>query len=343
MRRSASAPAVGERRVLLGYAALERRDRLAGGDELDHDPVALPLGRGGVLLNLTHQLTERRALALLVAGGGAQLLDLARELVALVADGPQALQLVLELLVGGFQAAVREPQAREFLLELRPRWLRRRRSLGASGRKLGLECGDAVGLRRGGAQRRDLRFELRDPVGLGRPQRSELLLQRFERVRSGPCLQHCDEVAKLLDLDAQVALGARPAAPPAPARRRQLDDEAAADLELRAHDVAAVGVPVKRRPPRLVGLGDLGAGHALTAPARVDRQRRAPDPAAAHAVPAADDLEPVVRCPLEALELEGDLPDRRHQLCSPASGWSGFSRDVLERATGVPDSVGGGR
>ena len=75
----------------------------------------------------------------------------------------------------------------------------------------------------------------------------------------------------------------------------------------------------------------LAAGQALAAPAGVDGQRRPRDPAAAHAVPAADDLEPVVGGPLEALELERDLTDRRHQLGSPASGGSGEQRRARAR------------
>ncbi len=305
------------------------RDRLAGGDELDGEPVALRLGRGRVLLDLADQLAERGALAFLIADGGAQLLELAGELVALVADGPQA------------------PPARPRAARGPPSGCRGR----AAGRRVPAPA-PGLGARPRGP--RPLRVPPRARPRAPRRGRSPQRARPPAATRSPPAAPRappgvgraCSAVTRLRSsstwmrrsLSALAAL-----APTAATRRRQLDDEAAPDLELGAQDVAAIGVPVERRAPGLVGLGDLRAGDALATPAGVDGQRRAPDPAAAHAVPAADDLEPVVRCPLEALELEGDLPDRRHQLCSPASGGSGFSSDVLERATGAPVSVGGGR
>ena len=193
----------------------------------------------------------------------------------------------------------------------------------------GLDLLQPAGVRRLRAQRREFRAQ---PL--------ELLGRRRGRALG---LQVGDPPPQLVDLGPQLALGERGAAPPATARRRQLDDEAAADLQLRARDLAALAVPIEGRAPRLAGFRDLGADQALTAPAGLDGQRRTPDPAAAHPVPVAHDLEPVVGRPLEALELEEDLPDLRHQLFSPASGSSGCSSDVLDRATGAPDSVGGGR
>ena len=127
-----------------------------------------------------------------------------------------------------------------------------------------------------------------------------------------------DRRAELLELRSQFALGRGPAAAAAPARRRELDDERAADLELGTRDVVAR--PRERGGPGLLGL--LAAGQALAAPAGVDGQRRTRDPPPAHAVPAADHLEAVVGRPLEPLELERNVTDRGHQLSLSASGGS---------------------
>src|SRR6185436_1597662 len=56
----------------------------------------------------------------------------------------------------------------------------------------------------------------------------------------------------------------------------------------------------------------------------------------------ADHLEAVVGRPLEPLELERNVTDRGHQLSLSASGGS-LSSEALERWTGAPVSVGGGR
>src|SRR5206468_10341232 len=108
----------------------------------------------------------------------------------------------------------------------------------------------------------------------------------------------------------------------APARRRQLYDEAAADLQLGAGDVL-LAVPDERRAPRLVAAGaQPAAGQRVephATPAGVEDEDGPAQPAAAQAAPAADDLEALAG-PLEALELEADLAHRRHHASSVFSG-----------------------
>ena len=116
MRRSASVRAPAERPPRARQKPLQPRDVLARDRELRRQALAGGFGRGRALLQLADQ--RRR-------GGAsrsprrprsrAQLLELAGQLVSLVAHGPQLLELVLELLVRGSQAAVREPQACELV------------------------------------------------------------------------------------------------------------------------------------------------------------------------------------------------------------------------------------
>src|SRR5439155_15547035 len=105
----------------------------------------------------------------------------------------------------------------------------------------------------------------------------------------------------------------------------------------------ARAVPVESGAPAIpVEVG--GAVHPGAPAAGVDGERGpGQPPPGPQAVPLPGYLEGVVGRPLEPFELEGDVPHRRHQLVSPASGSSGCRREGLERATGAPVSVGGGR
>jgi hypothetical protein len=97
------------------------------------------------------------------------------------------------------------------------------------------------------------------------------------------------------------------------ARRREVDDEPRADLELRAlhlpralrpRERGQPGLAVVRRPRLVLQQRDRAAAGA---PAHVQVQDRTHEAAAAQAVPATRDLDPVVARSLEALELEVDL------------------------------------
>ena len=208
-------------------------------------------------------------------------------------------------------------------------------------RELGLQAIEPLGLLgiRGGLRRRRVRHglgRLRDGLGL-------------RRAAVG--------LAQLGDLGAQLGqLGAQPvvgrarlggAALAAP-RGRQVDDQAAPHLQLGRLDVRRAVGPGERRPPRLAALaGELPARERRQAPAPavgLDGQHRPRHPAARQPLPVAGDLEPVVRDPLEALQLERQLPRLRHQrFFPPSSGRASVAVVSPGLATGAPVSVGGGR
>ena len=150
-----------------------------------------------------------------------------------------------------------------------------------------------LGLRRSGrAQLRELGLEAIEPLGLlgtGGGLRRRRVRHRLGRLGDGLGLRRAAaRLAQLGDLRAQLGqLGAQAlvgrarlggAALAAP-RRRQVDDQAAADLQLGRLDVGRAVRPGERRPPRLAALaGQLPAGERRQAPAAavgLDGQHRA--------------------------------------------------------------------
>ena len=166
-----------QRLLARGQQPLQARDVLARHGQLVREPGVGVLGRGGLLLQPADEVAERGALVLLVAGLREELLDLRRERVAFLAHRAQPVELVLELLVRGLQAAVGEPQPGELvglgratsacvrsLESAAPRTARRE----LRGEPLGLRpCRLELGLRRGqclrvGGEQLDLAPGLRD-------------------------------------------------------------------------------------------------------------------------------------------------------------------------------------
>ncbi len=101
----------------------------------------------------------------------------------------------------------------------------------------------------------------------------------------------------------------------AAARRRQVDHQAAADLQLGARDRLRLAVVGEQRPP-LAAAAEVAArvgGQLLVLAVDLERQHRAAEPAPFEAAPAATDLELVGRRPGEPLELERDLTHFGHR------------------------------
>ena len=92
-------------------------------------------------------------------------------------------------------------------------------------------------------------------------------------------------------------------------RKRQLHGQVRAHGQLRVVERRALAGPGERRDPLLAVLGSprLVVQHGEHAPPLAPHlhvQRRPQEAMAAQSEPAPDDLEPVVRCPLEALDVE---------------------------------------
>ena len=102
--------------------------------------------------------------------------------------------------------------------------------------------------------------------------------------------------------------------------RREHDDEARPHLELHGLDRLLLALPGERGDPRLAlvrrpRLVLEQRDQAPPAAGKLKVQHRAHEAPAAHAEPAARDLEPVARRPLEALDFEVDARERRTLRC----------------------------
>src|SRR5215207_4154310 len=246
-----------------------------------------------------------------------------RERLAQVVDlGPSAVALVaqaLELHARPIELAV---QALDLLCELGALALKALHLGGALGARRVALAGEPLELGRKlllalDLDRRSARVGDVDVVFLGLGAQLHVLPLASGQLGAQPL----DLAAQGVDLGAQRLVarihGRAPAPAPAAVGQRQVDDDAAAHLELRAGDLGGIAGPVERGAPALLGGGRVSPGHRdevlAAATLGLDGQHRAAQAPSGQPLPPPCDLQALIG-PLEAFELEGDLA-HGHQSC----------------------------